>query len=42
MKLDGLRAVTMGTFPGAVHEGNGTLQVVIDERADPQQREALA
>ena len=42
VKLDGLRAVTMGTFPGAVHEGNGTLQVVIDERADPQQREALA
>ena len=42
VKLDGLRAVTMGTFPGPVHEGNGTMRVVIDERADPQQREALA
>jgi hypothetical protein len=42
VKLDGLRAVTMGIFPGAVHEGNGTMQVVIDERADARQREALA
>jgi hypothetical protein len=32
----------MGSFPGAVHEGNGTLQVVIDERADARQRDALA
>jgi hypothetical protein len=42
VKLDGLRAVTMGSFPGAVHEGNGTLLVVIDERADARQRDALA
>jgi hypothetical protein len=42
VKLDGLRAVTMGVWPGAIHQGNGTLQVVIDERADARQREALA
>ena len=42
VKLDGLRAVTMGIWPGAVHEGNGTMQMVIDERADAQQRDALA
>ena len=42
VKLDGLRAVTMAIWPGAVHEGNGTLQVVIDERADARQRDALA
>jgi hypothetical protein len=28
-------------WPGEVHEGNGTQQVIIDERADPAQREAL-
>ena len=42
VKSDGLRAVTMATWPGAVHEGNGTMQMVIDERADAQQRDALA
>src|SRR5579864_7882135 len=38
--LDGLRAVTMAIWPGAVHEGNGTMQMVIDERADARQRDA--
>ena len=28
-------------WPGEVPEGNGTQQVIIDERADPAQREAL-
>ena len=42
VKLDGLRAVSFGIWPGAIHEGNGTMQVVIDERADTQQRDALA
>jgi hypothetical protein len=32
----------MGTWPAAVHEGNGTMQMVIDEQADAQQRDALA
>jgi hypothetical protein len=42
VKLDGLRAVTMGMWPGPIHEGKGTMRVVIDERADPRQRDALA
>jgi hypothetical protein len=41
VKLDGLRAVLLVSWPGAIHEGNGTMQVVIDERADARQREAL-
>ena len=41
VKLDGLRAAGMYTWPGAVHEGNGTMQLVVDERADERQREAL-
>ncbi len=40
-RLDGLRGVLMVSFPGAVHEGNGTMQLIIDERADPNQREGL-
>jgi hypothetical protein len=39
--LDGLRAVYVCKWPGAVHEGDGELQVVIDERADDEQRDAL-
>jgi hypothetical protein len=39
--LDGLRAVLLVSWPGPVHEGNGTMQVVIDERADERQRDAL-
>jgi hypothetical protein len=42
VKLDGLRAAAFGIWPGAIHEGNGTMQVVIDERADARQRDALA
>jgi len=39
--LDGLRAVLLVSWPGPIHEGNGTMQVIIDERANPEQREAL-
>jgi hypothetical protein len=39
--LDGLRFGFAVDFPGAVHEGNGTHQLYIDERADPAQREAI-
>jgi hypothetical protein len=31
----------LSAFPGPLHEGNGTLQAIIDERATPAQREAL-
>ena len=41
VKLDGLSAVGMWRWPGAVHEGNGHMQLVIDERATPAQRAAL-
>ena len=39
--LDGLKCVVTGAFPGAVHEGNGTQQLIIDEAADDEQREAI-
>ena len=41
VRLDGLRAALVVSWPGAVHEGNGTMQVIVDERADARQREAL-
>jgi hypothetical protein len=41
VKLDGLRAAAIGIWPGAIHQGNGAMQLVIDERADARQREAL-
>lgn len=40
-ELDGLNSVNIYSWPGAVHEGNGTMQVIVDERASPAQREAL-
>jgi hypothetical protein len=39
--LDGLRAAAIWHWPGAVHEGNGSMQLIIDERADANQRDAL-
>ena len=41
IKLDGLRFSWLGAWPGAVHEGNGSIQVIIDERADTDQRDAI-
>jgi len=39
--LDGLRVAAVASFPGALHEGHGVATIVIDERANPAQREAL-
>lgn len=39
--LDGLCFAITVDFPGALHEGNGTIQPIIDERATPEQRQAL-
>jgi len=39
--LDGLTAAMLYAWPGPVFEGKGEMQVVIDERADARQREAL-
>ena len=41
VRLDGLRAALIVSCPGPIHEGNGTMQVIIDERADASQRVAL-
>jgi hypothetical protein len=41
IRLDGLRAALITSWPGAIHEGNGTMQVIIDERADESHRDAL-
>jgi hypothetical protein len=40
-RLDGLCFVVTYAWPGAIFEGNGEMQVIIDERADPEQRAAL-
>jgi hypothetical protein len=39
--LDGLNVALLYAWPGPVFEGNGELQVIIDERAAPSQRDAL-
>lgn len=41
IKLDGLSFFIVVQFPGALHEGNGQAQPIIDERADDAQRDAL-
>ena len=41
IRLDGLRAALILSWPGPIHEGNGTMQAIVDERADSRQREAL-
>ena len=40
-KLDGLSFGLYGDWPAAIHEGNGVAASLIDERANPAQREAL-
>ncbi len=40
-KLDGLNWALLVQWPGEIADGNGTEQAIIDERADPAQREAL-
>jgi hypothetical protein len=39
--LDGLQVAMIYAWPGPVFEGKGELQVIVDERADARQREAL-
>lgn len=40
-RLDGLKVAGLYALPGAPHEGDGTMQLVIDERATDAQRQAL-
>jgi len=39
--LDGLRSVAVMQWPGPIHEGDGKALIIIDERADDAQRQAL-
>ena len=41
VNLDGLKAAGIYSWPGPVHEGNGKMQLIIDEKANAQQRNAL-
>lgn len=41
LSLDGLRAAMTVKWPGAIHQGNGTMQIIIDPVASPAQRKAL-
>ena len=41
VKLDGLSFGFAAHWPKAIHEGNGTVQLVFDQKAKPDQREAL-
>jgi hypothetical protein len=41
VSLDGLTWAISFHFPGPLHEGKGTLQPYVDERANPAQRDAL-
>jgi len=41
VKLDGLNWVATYYWPGALHEGNGIMQPFIDQKATPEQRDAL-
>ncbi|KAA1172868.1 DUF1326 domain-containing protein [Marinobacter salinexigens] len=40
-RLDGLAFAMTLKWPGAIHEGNGSAQAFVDERASPEQRDAL-
>jgi len=39
--LDGLRWGILAAWPGAIHLGNGRLQTIVDEHANPKQRAAI-
>jgi hypothetical protein len=41
VRLDGLKIGVVFQWPGAIHEGKGKCQPIVDSKASPQQREAL-
>ncbi len=41
VRLDGLCFFVIVAFPGPLHEGGGEAQPIVDERATPDQRQAL-
>ena len=42
IRLDGLNFSMLADWPAAIHEGNGAALLLIDERADDRQRDAIA
>jgi hypothetical protein len=42
VSFDGLNFTVMVQWPGAIHEGNGHALVLVDEKADEAQRDAIA
>ena len=41
VKLDGLNIAATAAWPGPIHMGHGEILPIVDERATPEQREAL-
>jgi hypothetical protein len=41
VSLSGLKWAVVVHWPGALHEGNGTIEALLDERANEKQRDAL-
>ncbi len=41
VKLDGVKFVYAGLWPKAIHEGRGTVKILIEEQATKEQRKAL-
>lgn len=42
VSLDGLNFSIYANWPGAIHEGNGEAVILVDERANDRQRDAIA
>jgi hypothetical protein len=42
LSLGGLNFSVYANWPGAIHEGNGEAVILVDERADDRQRDAIA
>jgi hypothetical protein len=41
VRLDGLRWAAVAAWPGPIHMGHGEILPIVDEKATPEQREAL-
>lgn len=41
VKLDGVKFGMMAKWPGAIHMGDGTIQLIVDSAASPEQRAAI-
>jgi hypothetical protein len=42
VKLDGVKFAMMAKWPAAIHMGNGTIQLIVDDSASAEQRAAIA